>query len=479
MAAAASRLRCSSRRTGTTKSITSRGASMAGRRRSIRPCRFIKGWAWALAAVALPATAEDLLQVYRDAQRYDAVYSSARYSLEAGRERIPQARALLLPSANITANVAATRIEQESNNELITPSFVRSPTTQGYTFTLSQPVFRPQNLVQRDQADYQVRQAEATYGQAAQDLAVRTGQAYFDVLAARDTLALVTAQKAAISEQLAQAKRNFEVGTATITDTHEAQSRYDLVGAQEIAAQNDLDSKRRALQLVAGKEYTQLKPLRADIRLAPPTPQDMQAWVDLADKQSYPVLIQQAITEVAQLEAKRQSAGHLPTLDFVGTYGSPRDTGSRTAGVGREITTGQIGLQLAVPLYQGGSISSREREAAANYYKARQDVENARRTAALTTRQTYLAVINGIAQIAALEQALTSSQSALDSNRLGYEVGVRINIDVLNAQQQVFSTRRDLAVARYNAILNQLRLRAAAGTLRDEDLEYVNRALQL
>src|SRR4051794_32887142 len=176
MAAAASRLRCSSRRTGTTKSITSRGASMAGRRWSIRPCRFIKGWAWAIAAVSLPAAAEDLLQVYRDAQRYDAVYSSARYSLEAGRERIPQARALLLPSANITANVAATRIEQESNNELITPSFVRSPTTQGYTFTLSQPVFRPQNLVQRDQADYQVRQAEATYGQAAQELRCEPGR---------------------------------------------------------------------------------------------------------------------------------------------------------------------------------------------------------------------------------------------------------------------------------------------------------------
>jgi len=451
---------------------------MAGRRRSIRPCRFIKGCAWALAAVALPAAAEDLLQVYRDAQRYDAVYSSARYSLEAGRERIPQARALLLPSANITANVAATRIEQESNNELITPSFVRSPTTQGYTFTLSQPVFRPQNLVQRDQADYQVRQAEATYGQAAQDLAVRTGQAYFDVLAARDTLALVGAQKAAISEQLAQAKRNFEVGTATITDTHEAQARYDLIVAQEIAAQNDLESKRRALQLVTGKEYEQLKALRVDIRLAPPSPNDMQAWVDIAEKQAYPVLAQEAATSVAQLEVKRQSSGHWPTLDLVGTYGTTKDTGSLQTGVGREITTSQLALQLAIPLYQGGGISSREREAAANYYKARDDLLNARRTAALNTRQTYLAVINGIAQVAALEQALTSSQSALDSNRLGYEVGVRINIDVLNAQQQLFSTRRDLAVARYNAILNHLRLKAAAGTLRDEDLAEVNRALQ-
>ena len=450
---------------------------MPGREPSTRRSRFIRVWAFALAAVALPAAADDLLQVYRDAQRYDAVYGAARFSLEAGRERIPQGRALLLPTVNLSANAAAVRIEQSSENELIAPPFVRSPTTLGYTLTLTQPVYRPQNLLQRDQADYQARQAEATFAQASQDLTVRTAQAYFDVLAALDTLTLVGAQKAAISEQLAQAKRNFEVGTATITDTHEAQSRYDLVGAQEIAAQNDLDSKRRALQLVAGKEYMQLKPLRNDIRLSPPTPNDMQAWVDLADKQSYPVIIQQAVTDVAQLEAKRQSAGHLPTVDIVGSYGTTRDTGSLQSGIGREITSGQIGFQLALPLYQGGSISSREREAAANYSKSRQDLENARRTAALTTRQTYLAVINGIAQIAALEQALTSSQSALDSNRLGYEVGVRINIDVLNAQQQVFQTRRDLAVARYNAILNQLRLKAAAGTLRDEDLDEVNRAL--
>ena len=451
---------------------------MPGREPSIRRSRFIRGWAFALAAVALPAAGEDLLQVYRDAQRYDAVYGAARFSLEAGRERIPQGRALLLPTVNLTANAAAVRIEQESENQLIAPDFVRSPTTRGYTLTLTQPIYRPQNLLQRDQADYQARQAEATFAQASQDLTVRTAQAYFDVLAASDTLTLVGAQKAAISEQLAQAKRTFEVGTATITDTHEAQARYDLIVAQEIAAQNDLDAKRRALQLVTGKEYTLLKPLRTDIRLAPPMPNDMQAWVDLADKQSYPVIIQQAVSDIAMLESKRQSAGHLPTVDIVGTYGSTRDTGSLQSGIGREITTGQIGLQMAFPLYQGGSISSREREAAANYYKSRQDLENARRTAALTTRQTYLAVINGIAQVGALEQALTSSQSALDSNRLGYEVGVRINIDVLNAQQQVFQTRRDLAVARYNAILNQLRLKAAAGALRDEDLEEVNRALQ-
>ncbi|HEY5899728.1 MAG TPA: TolC family outer membrane protein [Burkholderiales bacterium] len=434
----------------------------------------------ALVLAASPAAAEDLLQVYRDAQRYDAVYAGARYALDAGRERIPQARALLLPSLNLSANATRQRISSESKDPDVAPNltFTRNPSNVGYTLTFSQPVYRPQSLVQRDQAEFQVRQAEATFAQASQDLAVRTAQAYFDVLAAQDTLALVGAQKAAISEQLAQAKRNFEVGTATITDTHEAQARYDLIVAQEIAAQNDVDSKRRALQLVAGKEYSQLKPLRGDVRLSPPTPNDMQSWVDLAEKQSYPVLIQEAVSEVAQLEAKRARAGHLPTLDVVGTYGQTSQSASTVSSVGSDITSSTIGLQLALPLYQGGGITSREREAAANALKAREDLQNARRTSALTTRQTYLAVINGIAQVGALEQALTSSQSALDSNRLGYEVGVRINIDVLNAQQQLFSTRRDLAVARYNAILNQLRLKAAAGSLREEDLADVNRALQ-
>jgi len=448
---------------------------MAGRGPSIRLYRFTSACGLAAAVAAGPAAAEDLLQVYRDAQRYDAVYASARYTLEAGRERIPQGRALLLPSLTLSGNATSQRFDVKSHDPTVTPSFGRSVSNFGYVLSLSQPVFRPQNVAQWQQADYQVRQSEATFAQATQDLALRTAQAYFDVLAAQDTLALVGAQKAAISEQLAAAKRNFEVGTATITDTHEAQARYDLIVAQEIAAQNDLESKRRTLQTVGGKEFA---PLRSDIRLPPPNPDNMQTWVDIAEKQAYPVLAQQAATEVAQLEVKRASGAQWPTVDLVGSFGTTRDTGSITIPVGRDTTSGQIGLQLAFPLYQGGSLSSREREAAANYLRAREDLENQRRQAALATRQTYLAVINGIAQVGALEQALVSSQSALDSNKLGYEVGVRINIDVLNAQQQLYQTRRDLAVARYNAIINHLKLKAAAGTLRDEDLEEVNRALQ-
>jgi outer membrane protein len=423
------------------------------------------------------ALAEDLVQVYRDAQRYDAVYAAARFSLEAGRERLPQARSLILPTLNLSGNAQASRIESDSRNTALTPSFTREPRSIGYTLTPAQPLFRPQNWLQYRQGEFQVVQAEATFAQAGQDLMIRTAQAYFDVLAAQDSLRLVRAQREAISEQLAQAKRNFEVGTATITDTHEAQARFDLNGAQEIAAQNDVENKRRALQLITGKEYRELKPLRAEVKLAPPEPNNMESWVEIAEKQSYPVQVQEAVAEVAALEAKRASAAHLPTLDAVATYGQTGQSASTTSAVGADITSTTFGLQFAMPLYQGGALNSREREAAALNLKARQDVENARRSAALATRQSYLTVINGISQIGALEQARVSSQSALDSNKLGYEVGVRINIDVLNAQQQLFSTERDLAVARYNTITNYLRLKAAAGSLREEDLEEVNRAL--
>jgi outer membrane protein len=431
-----------------------------------------------LAWAALPCAAEDLLQVYRDAQGYDAQYSAARYALDAGREKLAQGRALVLPTLGLTGNLTRQRIDSVTHDPSLVPSFLRYPRAFGYQLTFTQPIFRLQNWLQYDEGEVQAKQAEAIFAQAGQDLMLRVAQAYFDVLAAEDTLAVVRTQKTAISEQLAQAKRNFEVGTATITDTHEAQSRADLIHAQEIAAQNDLDSRRRSLQLITGKEYAQLKHLRPDVKLSQPNPGDMQSWVDLAEKQSYPVIIQRATTEIAGLEAKRNRAAHLPTLDLVGTHGTTNQTGTLTSGVGNDLTVTSVGVQLAFPLYQGGALNSREREAAALALKSKDDLENARRTSALTTRQSYLSVINGIAQVGALEQALVSSQSALESNKLGYEVGVRINIDVLNAQQQLFSTQRDLAVARYNTITNHLRLKAAAGSLIDQDLEEVNRALQ-
>jgi outer membrane protein len=430
------------------------------------------------ASASASAAAADLLQTYREAVANDPQFASARAAAEAGREKLPQGRALILPAASATANTTY-------NDATITPrtdptaDIQRQFNSNGWTVTLSQPLFRWQNWVQYTQSEFQVRQAEAQLSQAMQDLIVRVAQAYFDVLAAQDTLAVIQSQKAAISEQLAQAKRNFEVGTATITDTHEAQARYDLSTSQEIAAQNDLEIRRRTLQQLVGRFPEQLTPLRAKFELRPPEPNDMDRWVDSAQNQNYAVVVQQAGLEIAQREIERNRAGHYPTLDLVGTYGQTGSGNSTNVntGIGTDTRVGTIGLQLGIPLYAGGSVSSRTREAVANRDRARADLETSRRQAALSARQSFLGVTNGMAQVRALEQALVSSETALASNKLGYEVGVRINIDVLNAQQQVFQTQRDLSRSRYDTILSGLRLKAAAGVLGDSDVEDVNRLL--
>jgi outer membrane protein len=429
-----------------------------------------------IACAPLAAGAENLTQVYDDARVYDAQYGAARQSLLAGKEREAQGRALLYPSLNLTANATRSHLESDSKDPAIQPSFERDIDSHGYALTFTQPLYRRQNWLQADQGELQAKQADLQFSQAGQDLILRTAQAYFDVLAAQDTLGLVRAQKTAIAEQLAQARRNFEVGTATITDTHEAQARYDLSVSQEIFAQNEVEARARALQLITGKEYAALKPLRPDVKVSPPEPNDMQAWVDLATRQNYAVLVQQAAVDIASLEAKRNSAGHHPTLDLVASHNYPSQSASQLSVAGSNVTNDSVSLQFSLPLYQGGGVSSREREAAYNLERTRQELENARRSATLVTRQTYLSVINGIAQISALEQALVSSQSALQSNRLGYEVGVRINIDVLNAQQQVFSTRGDQAGARDKTITKHQRQNAAPRALREEDQVTVSHA---
>ena len=431
----------------------------------------------ALTLVAAQALGADLLQIYRDALANDATYGSARATRDAGLENLPQGLAQILPTVNATA--FSQYNETDISFRGAADPQLRLGNSNGYTVTLTQPLFNWQNFQAYREASFKTAQAEAIFGQATQDLIVRVAQAYFDVLASQDSLALIQGQKVAIAEQLAQAKRNFEVGTATITDTHEAQARFDLATSQEIAAQSDLEIKKRTLQQIVGKFPDQLAPLRASIELNPPIPNSMEDWAAAASTQSYPVRAQEAAVEVAVREIERIRAGHLPTVNIVGTAGQNHTSISTTAAnnVAADANNRAIGLQLAIPLYSGGNVSSLVRQAVASRDKAQQDLESARRTAALNARQSFLGVTNGMAQVKALEAALVSSRSALDSNKLGYEVGVRINIDVLNAQQQVFSTLRDLSRARYDTILNGLRLKSASGTLTDGDVEEVNRLL--
>jgi outer membrane protein len=421
-------------------------------------------------AAALPAFSADLVTIYRDAMVSDPVYQSARAQREATLERLPQARAGYLPQVSATGSIFRNHVERSGAPD-------RDYTTKTGAITLAQPVFRMQNWIAIGQAEQLALQAEAVLANAQQDLALRVAQAYFDVLLAQDNVALSETQKSAIDQQLAQAKRNFEVGTATIVDTLEAQARYDQSVAKEIADKNDLEVKRRALQVLLGKTPDGLVPLRDPLPLARPEPDNIEEWVRVAGDGSFQVAVARANVDIAQREIERQRAARLPTVDLSANVSSQNDPNSAIPPISATANVGSVGLTLSVPLYTGGLVQSRVREALALRDRAQQDLENAQRSVAQSVRANFLNVTSGIAQVRALEQALVSTQSQLDSTILGRDVGVRTSVDVLNAQQQVFQTRRDLQQARYNYLLNTLRLKAAAGQLADTDVERVNRAL--
>ncbi|MEZ5659119.1 MAG: TolC family outer membrane protein [Burkholderiaceae bacterium] len=317
--------------------------------------------------------------------------------------------------------------------------------------------------------------AEAQFLVAQQDLILRVSEAYFDVLAAENNLFTIQAEKRAISEQLAAAKRNFEVGTATITDQQEAQARFDLTVARELAAFNEQDIRRAALSVLTGKPVSDLADLRAGVELRQPEPTREKAWTDRARESS--LTVQQALlaSEIARREIDRQRFARYPSVDLVGQIGHARNASASLVGV--HSNSASIGVQLGIPLYTGGAIEARVQEAQASLEKITADLEVARRQVEQGARQSYLGLVSGLGQVQALEAAEKSSKLALDSNRLGYQVGVRINIDVLNAQQQLFSTQRDLARARYDVLLNSLRLKATAGELSDDDIRRVSTLL--
>ena len=426
-------------------------------------------------AASLQVAAADLLSVYREAQKEDAVFAAARANLSAGQEKLPQGLSGLLPSLTVSGNTLYNDRDLQFRNG--TPSANARFNSNGLNVTATQPLFRAQNWITYEQAKNQVSQSEAAFQQAAQDLMIRVSQAYFDILIAESNLALAVAQKTAYAEQLAQAKRNFEVGTATITDANDAQARHDLAYSQEIAAQNDLEVKKQALRQIIGNVPSSLSRISSGFVPQLPTPNSMEAWVEQSAAASPQIKAAQMAYEVATQEVTKNRGGHLPTLDAVASYAEAGQGAGIQGGVGFDSTTRYIGLQLAVPIYQGGLVNSKVRESLANQEKARQDLENARRTVAQNTRAAFLGVTSGVAQIKALEAALVSSQSSLDSTKLGQEVGVRTQVDVLNAQQQLISTRRDHAQAVYGYAVNGLKLKAAAGTLAEADLAYVNQWL--
>jgi len=414
--------------------------------------------------------AQSLSTLFDAAKTFDAPFQSARLALDAATAKAEQARAGLLPTVGLSAGASRTNVDNAS------PVPNRSFDARNATLVASQPLYRPVNRLAFEQGQKSLSIAQAQLKAAEQDLIVRTAQAYFDVLGAQDTLTFIKAQKAAVTEQLAAAKRNFEVGTSTVTDSREAQARFDLVVAQEIAAENDLRVKRLALDTLVGRTNVDPLPLALPTSLPALAPDDVSPWVGQAESSHPAVLQTQAALEIASLEVKKAEAGHSPTVDLTGQYAMAKAP-STTTGQPLRSNTATVGVQFNMPLFAGYAIQNRVKEAIALEDKARSDAEGARRTVAQATRAAFFGIQSGKGQVKALEAAEASSQSALDANKLGYQVGVRINIDVLNAQSQLFQTKRDLAVARYNVLLGGLKLRQANGSLTADDLTTVNALL--
>ncbi|MFV0665049.1 TolC family outer membrane protein [Denitromonas sp.] len=411
----------------------------------------------------------DLMSVYRDAVQNDARFAAAKAQREAGQEKTIQGRAGILPGIGMSASTTW--------NDNTYSGVDRSFNSNAYGAELRQPVFNRAVWTQYEQGQLQTALANTQFEQARQDLIIRVSEAYFAVLNAQDATTALRSLREAATQQLELAKKSFEVGTVTVTDVHEAQSRFDLASAQLIAAENALEVARQQLAQITGKEPEGVAGLRTGVELGRPQPDDMRQWVGAAEADGLGVQAQQIATRIADREVTRNESGHLPTLDVVARY-NQSDAGGSNFGSGRsENTLRTIGLELNVPIYQGGVVSSRTREAAALLTKAEADLDDARRSSALAARQAYLGVTSGLAQVKALEAAEVSSRSALEANRLGYEVGVRINIDVLNAQSQLADTQQQLAKARYDTLIAQLRLSAAAGALNEEDVARLNALL--
>ncbi|MEY3651047.1 MAG: hypothetical protein RLZZ351_412 [Pseudomonadota bacterium] len=439
-------------------------------------------WIFSLSMLAIGQVqaeeTQNLQQVYQQALTQDPVLASAKSGNRAMQEKLVQGNALYLPTINFNAGATAS---QTDIKYIGSSSVFRNggrETFEGYSYgvNLNQPIYRKQIQAQLAQAKSQVEQSDKQLLLAQQNLILRSSKAYFDVLLAQDKIELIQAQKNAISKQLEQAKANFDVGTATITDFNEAQARFDLVQAQEIAATSDLEVKKRAIQSIIGQMPLKLNAVRADLQPQMPEPVAMDKWVEMSSQTNLMIAIQQQALEIATQEVERQNAGHLPTLDAIASYTDRYANGSAN-GFGSDLQDATIGLQLQIPLYQGGAIASRIREAVANKQKAMDDLVAARRQAELDTRQGFLDLVSVVSQIKAYEQALSSSQSQLDSTMLGYEVGVRTSVDVLNAQQQFFTAKRDLLQSRYTYLMNILSLKSAVGLLNDADLDAVNQQL--
>lgn len=419
------------------------------------------------------AHAADLLEIYRLAEDNDPTFSAARHGFEAAREKSPQALAGNLPTVSLTGNENFTDAKASFNGS--TPSS-RGIYAWTWTLQLTQPIMRPQNVAGYYEAQAQVEAAEAEFESARQDLILRVAQAYFDALVAQEGVDAADAQLKAMEEQGKAAKRGYELGTMSITDSYEAKSKAEQARAQLVAAQNDLDNKRSDLEKLTGQPVPDLAGLKPAVVVPSPEPANVHDWIEQAKDSNPAVRAQMASLKAAGYTVTKARAENIWTLDFVASYGNNYSSGSTTLPTPFEtrVRSNVAGLQFNMPIFAGGLNSSHIREALANNAKLSDQLEEARRKAGADARQSYTGIVGGLAQIAALQASIEAGENSVKGNQAGYRLGLRINSDVLNAQQQLYASRRDLAKARYDTLFQGLKLKAAAGAMSDSDLEVVN-----
>ena len=427
-------------------------------------------------ALGLPATAQTLAETCRAAQAQDAQFAIAKASYQASLEKLPQARAGLLPTLSLTAS----QVDQTGQASFSDAPYIqRSPGSWSWSVQLTQPVFRYANWAAYRQADAQLEQAQAQLQGALQELLVRCAQAYFDLVIAREGVSVMDAQINSTQQQLVLAQRNFEVGTGPVTDVHEVRAKQAANEAQRIGALNDLLNKQAELEKLLGSPQN-IAPVKIAGALPALANSNVDEWRTRASAQNPQVKSQEAALEVARKEVSKNKALHAPTLDLTvtqstnysgGTLSSPADLTSR-------VNSSQVGLQLNIPIFSGGASQSRVREAIAQMEKANAELTNAKRIAETQARQAFWGVVNGEAQTVALVQAVESAKSALEGNRIGYRVGTRINPDVLSAEQQLYMAERDLSKARAETVMQSLKLKAVAGLLQESDLALIELLLE-
>lgn len=421
----------------------------------------------------LTAVAENLMDIYTLAKANDPTYRGAEAAWQAALEAKPQSRALLFPSLDLSANRTENR---QTINQPAASAGKSSFDSDGYSLTLTQPVYHHDYFVGLKQSDAQVGQANANYGAEQQELMLRAAQRYFAVLSAQDNLEYARAEKKAVARQLEQTQKRFEVGLIAITDVHEAKAQYDLTVAREIEAENALSNSKEELTEITGRQIEHINTMTNSLPLISPDPADIEQWTTTAEAQNLRLIAAQQAAEAAAQEVRRQYAGHLPTLDLVGNTTNAYSGGGRFGA--SDIDNDSISLQFNMNLFRGGAVSSRVREAEFLRTRAKEDLELQRRTVMRSTRQAYNGVLAAISRVNALKQALISSESALEATQAGFEVGTRTIVDVLVALRGKFAAKRDYSQARYDYILQTLNLKQAAGTVDVSDLEKINNWLQ-